>query len=102
VDFYLQAEDGIRDGHVTGVQTCALPILELWQKFVFLAARSGPMGERASPHAAATLARDTNFCHSSTWIRSDARASIPAFRNALAIRSTRSLVRPSGSPTTTI
>src|SRR5207253_545876 len=22
-----QAEDGIRDGHVTGVQTCALPIL---------------------------------------------------------------------------
>src|SRR5690625_7576878 len=22
----LQAEDGIRDGHVTGVQTCALPI----------------------------------------------------------------------------
>src|SRR5690625_2670873 len=24
--FFLQAEDGIRDGHVTGVQTCALPI----------------------------------------------------------------------------
>src|SRR5690625_7080705 len=24
--FYFQAEDGIRDGHVTGVQTCALPI----------------------------------------------------------------------------
>src|SRR5439155_10123795 len=23
----FQAEDGIRDGHVTGVQTCALPIL---------------------------------------------------------------------------
>src|SRR5439155_5377165 len=23
---FLQAEDGIRDGHVTGVQTCALPI----------------------------------------------------------------------------
>src|SRR5439155_14516556 len=29
----FQAEDGIRDGHVTGVQTCALPISaidELW------------------------------------------------------------------------
>src|SRR5439155_18244990 len=26
--FFFQAEDGIRDGHVTGVQTCALPILE--------------------------------------------------------------------------
>src|SRR5690625_6975046 len=37
--FFFQAEDGIRDGHVTGVQTCALPIwmgreldpeLDLW------------------------------------------------------------------------
>src|SRR6266581_6675495 len=26
VCFFLQAEDGIRDGRVTGVQTCALPI----------------------------------------------------------------------------
>src|SRR6267143_2075903 len=27
--FFFQAEDGIRDGTVTGVQTCALPILML-------------------------------------------------------------------------
>src|SRR5207253_7960766 len=27
--FFFQAEDGIRDGHVTGVQTCALPIFEV-------------------------------------------------------------------------
>src|SRR5207253_6598874 len=27
--FFFQAEDGIRDGHVTGVQTCALPISQL-------------------------------------------------------------------------
>src|SRR5690625_6798514 len=26
--FFFQAEDGIRDGHVTGVQTCALPICD--------------------------------------------------------------------------
>src|SRR5689334_24654726 len=26
--FFFQAEDGIRDGTVTGVQTCALPIYE--------------------------------------------------------------------------
>src|SRR5699024_5466115 len=26
VDFFFQAEDGIRDRNVTGVQTCALPI----------------------------------------------------------------------------
>src|SRR5207248_7730885 len=28
-DFFFQAEDGIRDRTVTGVQTCALPILQL-------------------------------------------------------------------------
>src|SRR5690625_6214001 len=27
--FFFQAEDGIRDGHVTGVQTCALPIYRI-------------------------------------------------------------------------
>src|SRR5207253_5065803 len=27
--FFFQAEDGIRDGHVTGVQTCALPICKV-------------------------------------------------------------------------
>src|SRR5439155_3713736 len=27
--FFFQAEDGIRGGHVTGVQTCALPILTI-------------------------------------------------------------------------
>src|SRR5690606_40613529 len=27
ISFFFQAEDGIRDFHVTGVQTCALPIL---------------------------------------------------------------------------
>src|SRR6266511_5259654 len=28
--FFFQAEDGIRDFHVTGVQTCALPICRRW------------------------------------------------------------------------
>src|SRR5258706_3050582 len=28
--FFFQAEDGIRDWSVTGVQTCALPILSQW------------------------------------------------------------------------
>src|SRR5690606_39367139 len=27
--FFFQAEDGIRDFHVTGVQTCALPIFQV-------------------------------------------------------------------------
>src|SRR5699024_11820433 len=30
VCFFFQAEDGIRDRNVTGVQTCALPILGLF------------------------------------------------------------------------
>src|SRR5690606_39483005 len=30
--FFFQAEDGIRDFHVTGVQTCALPILDVARK----------------------------------------------------------------------
>src|SRR5207253_8500491 len=30
--FFFQAEDGIRDGHVTGVQTCALPIFASYQR----------------------------------------------------------------------
>src|SRR5690606_40052075 len=30
--FFFQAEDGIRDFHVTGVQTCALPIF-IWLLF---------------------------------------------------------------------
>src|SRR5690348_2285067 len=30
--FFFQAEDGIRDGRVTGVQTCALPILRTQAK----------------------------------------------------------------------
>src|SRR5689334_23450346 len=31
--FFFQAEDGIRDGTVTGVQTCALPIFGLLRVF---------------------------------------------------------------------
>src|SRR5690625_2046509 len=31
--FFLLAEDGRRDGHVTGVQTCALPILPQVEDF---------------------------------------------------------------------
>src|SRR6266487_5618239 len=32
--FFFQAEDGIRDGRVTGVQTCALPISVMLPKTV--------------------------------------------------------------------
>src|SRR5437762_13035417 len=34
--FFFQAEDGIRDTSVTGVQTCALPISPLFQSGSFM------------------------------------------------------------------
>src|SRR5690606_40443674 len=39
-----QAEDGIRDFHVTGVQTCALPILHQLDKRVMVALREPSLG----------------------------------------------------------
>ena len=39
VFFFFQAEDGIRDIGVTGVQTCALPISNRWL-FIFDMIRS--------------------------------------------------------------
>src|SRR5690606_39494931 len=36
LSFFFQAEDGIRDFHVTGVQTCALPISSFGSALVAL------------------------------------------------------------------
>src|SRR6185369_17842357 len=45
--FFFQAEDGIRDSSVTGVQTCALPISELsWTC-------SKPRWQPTTPHSVA-------------------------------------------------
>src|SRR5256885_8624780 len=41
VFFFFQAEDGIRDYKVTGVQTCALPIFAATDASVFLTGESG-------------------------------------------------------------
>src|SRR5438094_5517342 len=48
--FFFQAEDGIRDRTVTGVQTCALPIC----------CRSPCLHAIRSAHSATTLRRRTN------------------------------------------
>src|SRR5699024_11766759 len=37
--FFFQAEDGIRDRNVTGVQTCALPILHLIILIIYMIRR---------------------------------------------------------------
>src|SRR5687767_9007693 len=46
--FFFQAEDGIRDKLVTGVQTCALPISQPAARVVLLERRSA-LGLRAGP-----------------------------------------------------
>src|SRR5690606_40056875 len=51
IHFFFQAEDGIRDFHVTGVQTCALPILTSFH----LSVRSGSLIPRESPAAAGVV-----------------------------------------------
>src|SRR5256886_4220244 len=55
--FFFQAEDGIRDLTVTGVQTCALPILEL--EAVSVTTSLGIEREqRTLPYAAQTISAD--------------------------------------------
>src|SRR5207244_4710852 len=47
--FFFQAEDGIRDDLVTGVQTCALPILIVIRAIDYLTARIGADDHRHRP-----------------------------------------------------
>src|SRR5689334_23906394 len=76
--FFFQAEDGIRDGTVTGVQTCALPISGRWAVRTSSSRSSWTTGwsctatlrrRRSSsrPTAPATTAR------SGAWSRSEER-----------------------------
>src|SRR5947207_7956763 len=70
--FFFQAEDGIRDHCVTGVQTCALPISLLWclpshlrrraclgrhQRSVSSSARRSPAETPPKTHPTATAMR---------------------------------------------
>src|SRR5438309_3042741 len=59
--FFFQAEDGIRDGTVTGVQTCALPIYQRRARaFAVLARDAGlpaALAEHLVPFARARFAR---------------------------------------------
>src|SRR5690606_3069604 len=64
--FFFQAEDGIRDFHVTGVQTCALPISSWrrWNKktdYLFSSWRI-PMPQIASPVLVDTVTHWAREC----------------------------------------
>src|SRR5690606_38151868 len=76
--FFFQAEDGIRDFHVTGVQTCALPI---WRQAgggedscVAMRAIAGPAAVRAFKGAMPGVKRgvthqSVRFCETSDGVR---------------------------------
>src|SRR5439155_13519509 len=80
VVFFFQAEDGIRDGHVTGVQTCALPIwffiseapeFERW-----LETERARLKDAASRSAHALIERSEasgDFAAAASWARRAAR-----------------------------
>src|SRR6266568_5635124 len=53
VSFFFQAEDGIRDGTVTGVQTCALPISAGAKELTRLHGKSGCTAKQAARSAGA-------------------------------------------------
>src|SRR6266487_3145382 len=55
--FFLHAEDGIRDGRVTGVQTCALPICPRAAPGAFEAAIAKPPARAVPAARAAETAR---------------------------------------------
>src|SRR5207253_161994 len=59
--FFFQAEDGIRDGHVTGVQTCALPIL-CWMLPMF-----GTLSRRTSPNTSYPFFRRSSIKYEPSW-----------------------------------
>src|SRR6266487_4104124 len=61
--FFFQAEDGIRDGRVTGVQTCALPISvarggrTLFERAYTWAEDGYPMSQPSSPFRLASVSK---------------------------------------------
>src|SRR5215475_7050815 len=95
--FFFQAEDGIRDFHVTGVQTCALPIWHLRPAVsaessisVPVAARQGGIGGislRSVGRCGASRAHFSQSRGASQWIAaSRQRASYRTARSSLLSR----------------
>src|SRR5215813_2438434 len=61
--FFFQAEDGIRDADVTGVQTCALPILTFGQTFILKHFRRLQDGVNPEAEITRFLTERTTFTH---------------------------------------
>src|SRR5437762_4349053 len=59
--FFFQAEDGIRDTSVTGVQTCALPIWSPRSKPRLLEGRAANLGDRRPAYCWIRVHRHRNL-----------------------------------------
>src|SRR2546430_15818430 len=86
--FFFQAEDGIRDLTVTGVQTCALPICDARTLFLdpgrrlpaAAAGARGPAGEPAPLQAARLVPRGLGGRLRRRWVGRAPRREEPAAR----------------------
>src|SRR5690606_39793910 len=78
---FFQAEDGIRDFHVTGVQTCALPISTHTQITSHL--RPGELRDGAALAARDQMLRALNDEHEGASTMSTTAASAPIQREAV-------------------
>src|SRR5207249_5389508 len=80
--FFFQAEDGIRDRNVTGVQTCALPISEASNPTPYYSLRFGAFGSR-HPHWGLEL----NYTHNKAILNTDRGAVFSGAWNGQPVRS---------------
>src|SRR2546429_3736826 len=88
--FFFQAEDGIRDVAVTGVQTCALPIWAFpstsataaWAGFLALPTSSTPMRIRAGMPTAMPWSAACSACRGCPWVSAPACAAGCACRRS--------------------
>src|SRR5690606_40831752 len=71
--FFFQAEDGIRAFHVTGVQTCALPICRWYfaslSAFWAIPARVGSLDDDSASHTGTCQASTKNW-RAIVWAKS--------------------------------
>src|SRR5207302_3223255 len=87
--FFFQAEDGIRDFHVTGVQTCALPISAIY----------GPMGcclRNLKASSCRDRSNDHNLRSESVCARRNPRRKFNFEESLIVIRAVRSEERRVG------
>src|SRR5260370_4456034 len=88
--FFFQAEDGIRDSSVTGVQTCALPISQMLQvgtKIVWVEPREeldAAINERTAMMFFLAKHDPIGSIHSDEWIRVGKTRGVPTFCDAAA------------------